>query len=231
MARPTVIRNEAILEAARQVFLERGILATSAEVAQRAGVSEGSLFKRFKTKADLFRAAMGLDVEDAPAAVVKLTTRVGVGTVEENLVEALLDAIGYVERIFPIAMMAWSNPKVNDCLPFGNDEEPPPLKLQRLLAEYLAAEHAIGRVRRVQPKILSRALMGAVSSYVFTEVIGARRGLETIDRESYVRDYMRTVWMGMAPQEERAAKPTRARGTTGTPPNGRPRAAASPAST
>ena len=61
MARPTVIRNEAILQAARDVFLERGILATSAEVAQRAGVSEGSLFKRFKTKADLFRAAMGLD--------------------------------------------------------------------------------------------------------------------------------------------------------------------------
>ncbi|MBK6513564.1 MAG: TetR family transcriptional regulator [Polyangiaceae bacterium] len=40
MARPTVIRNEAILEAARDVFLERGILGTSAEVAQRAGVSE-----------------------------------------------------------------------------------------------------------------------------------------------------------------------------------------------
>lgn len=241
MARPTVIRNEAILEAARQVFLERGILATSAEVAQRAGVSEGSLFKRFKTKADLFRAAMGLDIEDAPAAVSQLASRVGAGTVEENLAVALLDAIGYMERIFPIAMMSWSNPKVNDCLPFGNDEEPPPLKLQRLLAEYLEAEQALGRVRPLQAKILSRALMGTVSSYVFSELVVARRGLEPMDREAYVREYVMTMWAGMAPvvstpsRGARAsletpavsAKPPRSRATV----NARTRVAASPAST
>src|SRR5436305_3431267 len=58
MARPQSIRDEDILEAARAVFLEGGYQATTAQVAERAGVSEGSLFKRFKSKDDLFRAAM-----------------------------------------------------------------------------------------------------------------------------------------------------------------------------
>lgn len=212
MARPTVIRNEAILEAARAVFLERGILATSAEVAQRAGVSEGSLFKRFKTKADLFRAAMGLDVQDAPPAVAQLPSRVGVGSVEENLRAALLDSIAYVERIFPIAMMSWSNPKVNECMPFGNDEEPPPLKMQRFVADYLTAEAALGRVRPINAKVLARAFTGAVSGYVFTELVVARRGLEAIDRESYVREYVSTMWAGMIPATTEArSRPSRAR--------------------
>jgi len=228
MARPTVIRNEAILQAARDVFLERGILATSAEVAQRAGVSEGSLFKRFKTKADLFRAAMGLDVEHAPPGVAQLASRVGVGTVEQNLVEACLDAIGFVERIFPIAMMSWSNPKVNDCMPFANDIEPPPLRLQRLLAEYLSAEQALGRVRPIEAKIVSRAILGAVNGYVFTELVSARRGLEPIDRDAYVREYVKILVAGMTPEAPRAvAKPARARaaparraGVSAPPPGG-----------
>ena len=38
MARPVSIKDETIIAAARQVFLERGIQATTAEVAQRAGV-------------------------------------------------------------------------------------------------------------------------------------------------------------------------------------------------
>ena len=223
MARPTVIRNEAILDAARAVFLERGILATSAEVAQRAGVSEGSLFKRFKTKADLFRAAMGLDVEAAPSGVALLASRVGVGSVEANLVEAGLDAIAHVERIFPIAMMSWSNPKLNDCIPFGNDAEPPPLKLQRLIGDYLAAEVSMGRIAPLEPMIVARTFMGAISCYVFTELMSARRGLRSIDREAYIREYVKVLWGGMRPAERvRAPAPrgrasSRLRRSTGVP--------------
>ena len=58
MPRPVSIHNDAILEAASQVFLAHGYQASTAEIARRAGVSEGSIFKRFKTKTDLFLAAM-----------------------------------------------------------------------------------------------------------------------------------------------------------------------------
>ena len=64
--RPPVISTERLLDVAREVFLELGIRATTSEVATRAGIAEGTIFHRFKSKEELFRAAMNFD-PDAPA--------------------------------------------------------------------------------------------------------------------------------------------------------------------
>ncbi|NUP08587.1 MAG: TetR/AcrR family transcriptional regulator [Polyangiaceae bacterium] len=239
MARPTVIRNEVILEAARAVFLERGILATSAEVAQRAGVSEGSIFKRFKTKGELFRAAMGVDLENVLPALQDLVSRAGTRTVEQNLVEAGIETVLFFERIMPIVMMSWSNPKVPGC-PHGYSQDPAPLRAQRHVADYLALESRLGRIRTSAPDVIARAYLGALSHYVFSEMLAqcaaptsspdgadaqgqsgssaaqpeARRGWANlavhraadvpvdvppalIDREDYVRNFVRVLVSGM----------------------------------
>src|SRR3954470_5307443 len=69
--RPPTIDSTHLLAVARQVFLEHGIRATTLEVAERAGVSEGVLFHRFKSKEGLFSAAMDFDREEAPRRVLK----------------------------------------------------------------------------------------------------------------------------------------------------------------
>src|SRR5262245_46157570 len=107
MARPVSIKDETIITAAREVFLERGIQATTAEVAQRAGVSEGSVFKRFKSKSELFHAAMGdriLEIE----WVSSLPERVGRGEVRDNLAELGMQIIAFFRELMPIMMMSWS---------------------------------------------------------------------------------------------------------------------------
>jgi AcrR family transcriptional regulator len=48
--------RERIIAAAVEVFAERGLDASTAEVAQRAGVGEATLFRRFPTKDDLIMA-------------------------------------------------------------------------------------------------------------------------------------------------------------------------------
>ena len=54
MARPkSEVRREAILAAAARVIAQRGLTAPTAEIAKEAGVSNGSLFTYFETKADL----------------------------------------------------------------------------------------------------------------------------------------------------------------------------------
>jgi len=200
MARPTVIRNEVILDAARAIFLERGILATSAEVAQRAGVSEGSIFKRFKTKADLFRAAMGVDVEDVPRALSVLASLAGSNTVEENLVVAGIQTVGFFTRVMPIMMMSWSNPKVQGCFPAGGEgADPPPLRAQAHVAQYLSAEVQLGRLRTIDVAVIARAYMGALSAYVFSEMLSTGGRGTNIDPNAYVREYVRTLLGGMAP--------------------------------
>jgi AcrR family transcriptional regulator len=199
MARPTVIRNEVILDAARAVFLERGILATSAEVAQRAGVSEGSIFKRFKTKADLFRAAMGVDVEDVPRSLAALPSLAGTNTVAENLVSAGAQTVGFFTRVMPIMMMSWSNPKVQDYFPSSDSADPPPLRAQAHVAQYLAAEIKLGRIRAIDVNVIARAYMGALSAYVFSEMLASGGRGTNIDPQAYVEEYVDTLLTGMSP--------------------------------
>jgi AcrR family transcriptional regulator len=53
-----------VLEAARAVFAEHGLEAGVAEVAERAGVGVGTIFRRFPTKEDLVAALLEERVEE-----------------------------------------------------------------------------------------------------------------------------------------------------------------------
>lgn len=55
--------RERLVEAARAVFAERGIDVALDEVARRAGVSIGTLYNRFPTRADLVQAVFADRVE------------------------------------------------------------------------------------------------------------------------------------------------------------------------
>ena len=86
MARPVSIDDDVILRAARDVFLEHGVRGTTAEVAQRAGVSEGSVFKRWKTKEELFHAAMNQRQAGEATFLHDIMQRVGKGDLREQLI-------------------------------------------------------------------------------------------------------------------------------------------------
>jgi AcrR family transcriptional regulator len=62
-----------LLDAAAEVFAERGLEASTAEIARRAGVGQGTVFRRFPTKDDLV-AAIVVDrlgeIADAAAALL-----------------------------------------------------------------------------------------------------------------------------------------------------------------
>lgn len=209
MARPTVIRDEQILDAARIVFLERGVLATTAEVAQRAQVSEGSLFKRFKTKAELFRVAMGFDLEDVPRTMAELESRAGHDSVEENLVVAALSLLQFFDRVLPLMMMQLSNPKMaSGCqIPGYEGQVPPPLRAQAHLAAYLEAERAIGRVGELDAQVVARAFLGAMSTHVFYENLAKGSEGAPLDAERYARGYVRTLAGGLLPRPAASAQP------------------------
>lgn len=58
MGRVRTVEDQAILEAARNAFLERGQFATTREIADVSGISQAVLYQRFGSKDDLFFAAM-----------------------------------------------------------------------------------------------------------------------------------------------------------------------------
>ncbi len=52
--RPITLTDDDLLDAARAVFLARGVDATTTEIARRARISESVIFHRYKTKEALF---------------------------------------------------------------------------------------------------------------------------------------------------------------------------------
>jgi AcrR family transcriptional regulator len=66
--RADAARNrELIISAAAAVFAERGLEATTAEIAHLAGVGEATLFRRFPTKDDLIDAIIETRMEEMAA--------------------------------------------------------------------------------------------------------------------------------------------------------------------
>jgi AcrR family transcriptional regulator len=198
VARPPTITDAQILEAARAVFLERGFSATTQEVATRAGVAAGSVFNRFKTKAELFQAAMLPQLDD-PGWLLSLERRVRQGDLKETLCEVGLEAIGFFRQILPLIMMHWSNPLAQNPLMVPNA---PPIRAVKRLTRYFEAEIRAGRLRRHDPEIVARVFLGSIVHYVFFEIaLGAQQELP-LPAESYVRGLVALLWNGAEPAVE-----------------------------
>lgn len=194
MARPTVIDDKWLLKVARQVFLEKGAAATTAEVAKRAGIAQGSIFKRHKTKQELFRAAM--QSEEFP----------WMGTLEKqapkNLQKALEkvghEIIGFGRNAVPMMMMTWSNRGS-----FGPFEESratnqlPPAG--ESVVRFFASQMRAGRLRKINPRVLATAYFGGFMHYALIEIL--RRG-HPIPEKEYVRGFVQILWAGVAPERK-----------------------------
>ena len=199
MARPVSIKDETIIAAARHVFLERGIQATTAEVAERAGVSEGSVFKRFKSKTELFRAAMG-DRLAEPDWMTDLSGRVGKGDVRENLFELGMSIIAFFRDLVPLLMMTWSNPAPNGLPSVISGQNPPPVRAIKQLTGYFEAEMRAGRLRRQDAEVVARSFLGSLNHFVFFELLHRAEGELPLSAESYVRGLVSLLWGGIEPR-------------------------------
>ncbi|MDB4941562.1 MAG: Transcriptional regulator, TetR family protein [Labilithrix sp.] len=168
--RPPVISDEQILDTARDVFLEHGIRATTAEVALRAKVSEGTIFHRFKSKDALFRAAMRFDPTQGPAVVAALVPPAGVPDLRGALVRLGLELLELGRVVLPVMMMSWSNPSGEYSLEklMTKKHPKPPLAP---LAVMLEAEMASGRLQRANVHILVRAFVGAIRDYTMSALL------------------------------------------------------------
>lgn len=226
MARPVRISDSHILAAARDVFLKRGVQATTAEVALRAGVSEGSIFKRWETKAELFRASMldgeaseptGLDGE-VPDWIIALSPRIGTGDIESQLAGIGKDLLGFYRLIVPLALMAWSEPTARHRLRRDGDV-PGPVRGIRALADYFRAEIRLGRLESGETTdavkgaargadravLAARTMMGALFNYAWLELTFGAERAELEPEDVFVKRFADLLLDGLAPKRRRRA--------------------------
>ncbi|MVN86364.1 TetR family transcriptional regulator [Deinococcus sp. HMF7620] len=197
MARPRQISDEQIVAAAQEVFLEQGFSATTAAIARRAGVSEGTLFNRFTSKEDLFAAAIGLTNYGQWRAA--LLEAAGQGEVRRNLERAALSMLHEAEQLVPRLMVVFSrghDPSHNPMLDRLDD----PMRADAgVLAAYLQAEVRLGRLRPLDADIAALTMVGALTHYIHQEQVMPPAGRAPIEAGRLVRGLLDVLWPGLAP--------------------------------
>lgn len=203
MPRSQSFTEEQLLAAAREVFLERGVLATTAEVATRAGVAEGTLFYRFKTKAALFQAALRPDLEE-PHWLARLEPLEDAEDLGAALRALGLEVLTHFRKAVPLLMMQWSNPPPAGAPP-GPGEHVPARAVRRLAA-FFEAHMRAGRLRPGPPDVTARVFLGGFLHYAFHEAMDLAAPKRPA--EPYVRDVVALLLSGLAPSPQAPASRT-----------------------
>jgi AcrR family transcriptional regulator len=196
MGRRRLVEDHDLLAVAREVFVEKGIAASTREIARRAGISEAVIYQRHSTKAHLFFAAMippALNAEDLLS-----TPADGLGVVEQ-LEGIALGMMTYFREVVPILMQLVTHPEF-DLEKFAQRHPDSPFgRIHLGLIQYLESQQERGSIvaENVGPAALT--LFAALHSLAFLERLGVHGG--EFD-EATIRAMVRSLWTGLASRSE-----------------------------
>jgi AcrR family transcriptional regulator len=202
--RPPSISEDTILEAAREVFLEQGVGATTAEIAKRAGISESVLFHRYKTKEALFMSVIDRATRTSSVAE-SLSERVGKGEIADHLFEVGTSMVEDVKKTIPLFiaanMMARASTwKLEELQERMRRPHPSQVRALKLFAGYFEAEMDAGRLRHVDSEILARAFTGAVVQHVMQQFWGGNPDGLPVSTPIFLRGLIDILLNGTAPR-------------------------------
>jgi AcrR family transcriptional regulator len=190
-----------VFEAARAVLTERARL-TTAWVAERAGVSEALLFKRYGSKAGLMRGVM----EDALATMLATIEAADRKALDRARLAVLAtNVLGHIRVFVPMALAHMGEPLEAPELQL---DDPPPMRALRALTSVFARQMERGSIKRSDPVTIARAFIGAVWQYAFEEALMRMRG-RTLDitPEQLTENLASLLWSALAPVRDHNGDP------------------------
>ncbi len=153
-------KDEAILEAATALFLERGYAASIDDIAAAAGVSKQTIYARYACKHDLLAAIVRRTAE---GLVSMLGVEAAKGSAEETLVkfaERFVDIVFDARRVAMQRLVIASSAQFPDLARLYHQSGP--LFVRDRLAAFLAREAAAGRLRIDNAREASSQLLGLI---------------------------------------------------------------------
>lgn len=188
-----------ILAAAAELLAERGYIGTTTSViAERAGVNEVTVFRRFTNKAGILRAlavvaAAARSEFPPPDAVVTDDLRKTL----RNLAEVeIRDAIASGGLVLRLTLEARSVPEVQVAM-----SEIATSNLERM-ASFLGAEQDSGRLRAdVDPRLLAEVFYATTSTLVMQRSTLAEPAMPAGDEiETLADEIVDMLWSGVSPE-------------------------------
>ena len=148
----TTPTRQALMDAALAVFVERGFArATTREIAQRAGLSEGTMYRHFADKYELFHQVFFALVLEIGQELSRLPERAGQKTVRDNLEYLFVSAERMQGSLSALMASTWSDPDLGRSFE-SHLREKTPEEFERpepvaMVAAYIRAEQKLGRIR------------------------------------------------------------------------------------
>lgn len=199
MVRPRQVSDEEILEAARQCFIEHGPSVSISVIADKVGVTQPALSKRFGSKKNLLLEAM------LPEAIPQWTLSLADGPDERPFAEQLLE-IGergteYFADLLP-RLMVLRNARLDPSEIISRYEVFPPVVSLRALSEWLERAYEKGMIREVDFTQAAMSLMGALHIREFLSHIG-RHAVPEPDYDSYAIQLVDLFMRGLQVESEK----------------------------
>ena len=195
MGRPKTIEDHELLEVARRVFRQHGHTATTRDVAKAAGISQAVLYQRFKTKDDLFYAALTQHAADL-AALLDIDA-----SLEPRAYLAVFGARvkDHFIRVMPTILSFAAHPR------YGKEMMGKVHQLNRvgdilpILRLRLQGWQQAGRVKPTDPPAFLFAFIHALNSMAMVEVLSGQASTPTKPEE--MQPMVNLFWDGLAPTE------------------------------
>jgi AcrR family transcriptional regulator len=198
MARPRRFTDEEILAATQSCILEHGPSVSTTMIAEKLGISQAALFKRFGTKEQMIIGALRQPMQRNPVADL-----LALGPSDEPI-RAQLNALGMamiqvMRRVVPcMAMLHAAGLKLESD---DRNSERPPIQARRLLVAWLQQAIDSGRLKPVDPHVVAVSFIGMLHARPFREIIVGDTDLQCSDEE-YVTQLVSHLMDGIAIAEE-----------------------------
>jgi AcrR family transcriptional regulator len=196
MGRPKTIEDHELLEVARRVFRQHGHTATTRDVARAAGISQAVLYQRFKTKDDLFYAALTRHAADIAALLdidATLAPRVYLAVFAARVKDHFIS-------VMPTILSLSAHPR------YGKEMMGKIHQLNRVgdilpvLRLRLQGWQQAGRIKPTDTYAFIATFLHALSSMAMVEVLSGQASTPTTPEE--MQPMINQFWDGLAPAEK-----------------------------
>ncbi len=197
MGRPKTIETSELLAIARKIFRQHGHTATTRDVAKAAGITSAVLYQRFKTKDQLFLAA--LTQHDAS---LEALTGIDASKHDPKSYLALFAARAkdHFRSAMPSILSHAAHPKYGKEMMGQIHRHNRAGEIAGLLVLRFAAWQQAGLVRPANPRTFAHAFIHALHSMAMVELLSG-------DDEFYVTDakemeaFIDLFWQGLKPDQ------------------------------
>ena len=204
MVRPKKISDEELLEIARDCFLQTGPQVSTQEIADRSGLSQAALFKRFRTKEDLFLAAVASKniFSNVMTFLTWLSQHPEKGEFSPQLEEMLTRLWNILMELIP-RVIALHNQRnfIHLEKVFKSLKRPPPVRVLEGITGFVKRAQENGQIPTdLDARVLAGNLMGAMQGRVFFK--GILNLSDNSDDNVYIRQTVRHFCNGIVLEEK-----------------------------